>query len=76
MKDWVKAIKPGDTLIPKPLWNESSNKYKQLPKEVTVLDIDTDSACGSGKLVKVQYTKGGTAWLDVNWFTAKTGFFT
>lgn len=60
------AVKPGDYLTPKSLWNETTPTDK-LAEQVHVLDVIDGIRSESGTLVLVE-TQKGEAWLDLHWF--------
>ena len=64
---WFEKIKPGDMLMPDPLWNGTVRRGSQLPEPVEILR--SFEATSQSKWLFVVRTKNGTErMLDAAWF--------
>ena len=68
MKDWMRDIRPGHKLRPKPLWNNTERPPRQLRVPTTVLNTKEQNGCESGLMLEVEFKHGGSVWLDAGWF--------
>lgn len=67
LREWAAAIKPGDELTPKALWNDTERSRK-LATPTVVLGVQRARNCGSGVMLDVAFKSGARGWLDAGWF--------
>jgi hypothetical protein len=62
-KPWMQNVKPGDYLVPRPLWNRTSGRYDKLANPSLVQAVTPFRNCQSGVLFTVDDRQ-----LDADWF--------
>ena len=71
---WFEKIKPGDMLMPDPLWNRTERVGSQLPEPVQILR--SFEATSQSKWLFVVRTKNGMErMLDAAWFVKPNAKF-
>lgn len=67
---WFREVKPGDVVMPLPLWNQTERKPNHLASATKVLEVK-EAVSQTGILFKVASLNGQAQWLDAGWFIGK-----
>lgn len=71
MSAWLDTVKPGDVVIPDPLWNRTERPQRHLPPRVRVLRVVTPYYGQLSRGFVVELANGQRRILDAGWFIGR-----